>query len=181
MAQESDLQALSHKWAESLFGDNPVSWTGRVNGINFDVASPTHDSETVGQTICRLGDDLYREAQQPRTVDANLATINEARDFLDKLPGAQEWFNVAINSGFGQMMQSDDAVTALLGDLTNPPDTLASHPVGDVNPRYAQYITATKTPEGVDTDGILNGPGDAQPGRVTSVDYGDPDPVDDED
>ena len=152
------LIELSREWA----GD--TVWTGTHDGINFDAPSPTHSDETVGQTICRLGCDYYREAAQPGTTSGpNPATFAEAKDLLQAIPGAKTWVNTAMTAGFDLKLKQEDPFQVLMEAIDAMDDgPAASHPVGDVNPRYANLV-----------GDLVGDAGQAQMGRVTSTAYRD--------
>lgn len=166
IGSKTELQKVAGAWAKD------EKWTGIHGGLNFDLPSPTADNETVGLTIRRLGDDLYREASSATAIASqpNLATFRECEDLRRVFPDAMTWFNKAVEAGFEERQQHTDPMTAMLELLTVEPGTRAQHPIGDINPRYAQYVSAGV----VDTlgGGSVGGP---QIGRVSTSDYSDND------
>lgn len=148
-----ELASMSKQWATEL----PHTWEGIVNGVDFDANSPTHETETLGQTICRIGDDLYRESLQPGTGHGNEATVQECADLTEKFPQAKAWFDLAVGEGFKARSAIESPFEQLISELTG---TAATHPVGDVNPRYSNLVG--------DVVGSAGGP---VMGRVSSTQY----------
>lgn len=166
-----DLLALSRKWAPESAGHN---WQGTVNGYNLDVRSPTADNETLGQTICRLGGDFYRESQTLGSNGPNKATIQEAKDICVLYPEAKTWFNTAMNRGLDIRVETEDPVQQMFDAMQGHP---AGHPIGDVNPRYANLVGDFISADG-GTAGSTGFVGSPQVGHVTSSVL--PGPEDDE-
>lgn len=148
------LTEVAKSWAPD------ETWVGVHGDLNFDLPSPTADGETLGQTIQRLGDDIYREIPQFKS-GPNLATKQECSDLAKVFPSATEWFNQAMNASMTYLLDHDDPFSLLLkiNDAADS-DTISSHPVGDINPRYANLV-----------GDIVSDTGSAQMGRVTSTTY----------
>lgn len=157
---QAELARISKDWAP---GNN---WQGTQNGVTLDVPSPTADNETLGQTIRRLGDDLYREIHQPGAAGPNRATLQECNDIQALYPEAAGWFNLAARTGAKDLAEHMDPISLMMAQLTSDPEMVATHPVGDINPRYANLVGDQVA------SSSLGGP---QVGKFSSTSYSDND------
>lgn len=168
VTSQRDHAVLAQGWQEPGFQWNNDDW----NGIDLTRPSPTCDGETLGESIRRVGNDFFEETQDLNSLGPNKATYAEAKDLFAAFPESSDLINGATRAGMVIRSQHENPVQQMLEEMEQadleargidePVDAGrgAVHPIGDINPRYANLV-----------GDVVGGAGSPVVGRVTSTDY----------
>lgn len=146
MAKNDKTPNAMRAWADGI----PHNWTGVHDGLDFDQPSPINEKETLGQSLCRLGDAFYGTSQR---LDArpNPSLTAQGAIVCTRFPAAMPWLNQAMQRGLELRGQVNDPFGQHIGfanlpvakTVTETDEVITSATYGGAAPA----VSGTSTPQ----------------------------------